>query len=72
MFRLEEPNQGQTIDFLGDLMRQVRKGIIHCKLVEKESIQSGETLENGRPLISELQIKIDFGVIYRPRSLVST
>lgn len=67
MYRLEGPNQGQTIDFLGDLMRQVRKGIIECKLVEKESVRSEETLENGRPLITDLHIKIDFGVLYRPR-----
>jgi len=66
MFRLDDPNQIQTIDFLGDLMRQVRKGIIQCRTVEKESIQSGETLDNGRPLISALHISIDFSVIYRP------
>lgn len=72
-FEMVDPSSYRTIEFLQDIILQLKHGHLSCTKLHKETIASPtEKIRNPqggvRPLITDVDISIQFRVPFRPRS----
>jgi hypothetical protein len=73
VYELTDPMDCRTIEFLEDLILQLKRGHLSCKHLYKETTPSVTERIKGpngemRPLITQLDIKLKFALPFRPKA----
>ena len=66
-WQADTPTEESTKKFLLDLVRQMQRGFISCRSINKETHVSKTEMVRDRPLVEGMTIQLDFSIFYRPQ-----